>query len=318
VRVGLSDDQRRRLNEQLGELLDHAMVQALGLDSAEWLPEARRRRPKEAALAEVTITEHLTTVLGNVSSAAAQAAAEAGASYVDLGRASGMTRQGALRRWPGLAEIAEAARRHGRPAAAGATKKEVGRFKISRWEREIQFQLTVAEWTVRDLRDALEPVPADAPLMAIPAEKPGGDFDGELQGVTAVRVIDDLRDPETGTDKPTLVIELDYPSGTYSGKDDESFEHHAEVLTVGAVLAALKDLPRDMPVQVWTVDQPGGSDYGGSTQIIYDAAMGAEWSPPGRGETEGEWVTTDWFGLQLEYPPGVYSRYEDTTSEADE
>jgi hypothetical protein len=315
--VGLTDDQRRHLNERLGELLDQAMVQALGLGSPGWLPEARRRRPKEAALAEVTITEHLTSVLGNVSEAAARAAAEGGASYVDLGHASGMTRQGALRRWPGLAEVAAAARRHGRPAAASSTKKEVGRRKISRWEREIQFQLTVTEWTVWQLRDALEPAPADAPLMASPAEKPGGDFDDDLQAVTAAHMVNNLRDPVTGDKRPTFVLELDYPSGTYY-KDDEPFEHQVEVLTVGAVLAALDGLPGDMPVQVWTADRPGRSNHDSSIQIIYDGAMGAEWSPPGRGETEGEWVTADWFGFQLEYPAGVYCRYEDTDGEDDE
>ena len=36
-------------------------------------------------------------------------------------------------------------------------------------------------WRVVDLRLALKPVPADAPLMANPAEKPGGQFEDDLQ-----------------------------------------------------------------------------------------------------------------------------------------
>ena len=34
-----------------------------------------------------------------------------------------------------------------------------------------------------------------------------------------------------------------------------------------------------------------------------------------RTELAGEWVTADWFGQQLEYPTGVYTRYEDTDGE---
>ncbi|MEU4165168.1 DUF6225 family protein, partial [Actinoplanes sp. NPDC026670] len=206
--------------------------------------------------------------------------------------------------------------RHGRPAADAPTKREVGRWKISRWERQIDFELTVAAWRVGDLRLALEPVPADAPLMASPAERPGGDVVDDLQVVTAAYVSTEAapRDPETRRAHSTLVLELDQPSGTYYRGDnsEEAFEHQAEGLTVGTVLATLQDLPGEMPIVVWVAEQPGGAGDG-STQIVYDAAMGAEWSPPNlREETEGEWVTADWFGLELEFPTGIYSRWENT------
>ncbi|MEV4212516.1 DUF6225 family protein [Micromonospora sp. NPDC049662] len=341
VGLPLSDEQRRRLNERVGDLLDRAVLDALGLADPGWLAnapaqrlgaatlaevsigdllgEARRRRPKETALAEVAISEYLLGLLGNIREGAAKTAAESGASYVELGDAIGMTRQGAKRRWPGLADVAAAARRHGRPVADRPAQRDVGRWKISRWEREIQYELTVAAWRVSDLRLALEPVPADAPLMASPAEKPGGEFDGDLQVVTAAYVSSGAspRDPETRAEVPTVVFELDYPSGTYYSDDDQEFEHRADGLTAGEVLAILSGLDGEMPVLVWVAEKPGGAGDG-PTQIVYDAAMGAEWSPPGRGESEGEWVTAGWFGLQLEYPPGVYTRYENTHGEEDD
>ena len=329
------------MNERVSDLLDRAVLNALDLAEPEWLAnapaqrsreaplaevsigdllgEARRRRPRETALAEVAISEYLLGLLGHVSSGAAKTAAESGASYVELGKAVGMTRQGAKRRWPGLADVAAAARRHGRPVVDRPTKRDVGQWKISRWEREIQYELAVSAWRVADLRLALEPVAADAPLMASPAEKPGGDFDGDLQTVTAAYVSSGAlpRDPETRAEIPTVVLELDYPSGTYYNDDDQEFEHRVDGLTAGRVLALLEDLPMETPVLVWVAEKPGGAGDG-PTQIVYDAALGAEWSPPGRGETEGEWVTANWFGLQLEYPAGVYERWEDTNGEAED
>ena len=341
ARVGLplADDQQRQLNERVGALLDRALSQVLDLASPEWLAkaqdrrpagalaeasvtdllaEARRRRPKELALAEVAITEYLLDRLGWIGSAAAETAAASGASYVELGQAIGITRQGAKRRWPGLADVAAAARRHGRPAASGPAKREVGRWKISRFERQVDFELTISAWRVVDLRLALEPVPANAPLMANPAEKSGGEFEDDLQLVTAAAVNADVRDSKTGARVPTLVIELSYPSGTYTDRDGKTVEHQAEALTAGTVLATLARLAEEMPVEVWTAASPGGSVSDETIQIVYDAVMGAEWSPPGRGETEGEWVTADWFGLQLEFRPGVYSRWENTDGEEED
>jgi hypothetical protein len=73
------------------------------------------------------------------------------------------------------------------------------------------------------------------------------------------------------------------------------------------LLAALDGLPDDMPVAAWPAEDPGSNE--GDDQVVYDGAIGMDWSPPTRGEREGEWVTGHHFDLQLEYPSGRYLRY---------
>ena len=53
-------------------------------------------------LAVLHCAGHLREALQRLADTAAQDAASKGAGYPDLGRASGMTRQGARRRWPGI------------------------------------------------------------------------------------------------------------------------------------------------------------------------------------------------------------------------
>lgn len=128
-----------------------------------------------------------------------------------------------------------------------------------------------------DLRFALEPVPADTPLMAHPAEDPGGKFENDLQLVIAAAVNNDLRYSKTGDYVPTLTIELSCPSGPYTDRDGKTVEHEAHAITAGAVLATLGGLRPEMPIQVWTAAPPGGSISDETIQMVYDAAMGAEW-----------------------------------------
>jgi hypothetical protein len=85
---------------------------ALGPDDppfSEWenLPPAQARRLRLALLAAC---ERLRTAVDERARQVAHAAAAVGADYGELGDAVGMTRQGARRRWPGLAEMARAAR----------------------------------------------------------------------------------------------------------------------------------------------------------------------------------------------------------------
>jgi hypothetical protein len=69
-------------------------------------PEQQRT----AWLALLGSCETLRAELEDWASVAARAAAKAGADYGDLGDAVGITRQGARRRWPGLADLTKAAR----------------------------------------------------------------------------------------------------------------------------------------------------------------------------------------------------------------
>jgi hypothetical protein len=67
---------------------------------AEGLSGDDRRRAWLALLAALTAAER---EVARLAATAAERAAEYGADYPDLGNATGMTRQGARRRWPGLA-----------------------------------------------------------------------------------------------------------------------------------------------------------------------------------------------------------------------
>ncbi|GIJ63063.1 DUF6225 family protein [Virgisporangium aurantiacum] len=181
---------------------------------------------------------------------------------------------------------------------------------------EIEYEHTVAAWTVGDLRQALRPAPADMPLFAVTAQTAGGDVEGETQVVTETRLSESGWKAEA--DKKRFTLLLDSASGTYNRRvpgpygratTGEPFIHEAEPLTVAAVLAAMEGLPDDMPVVVWPAEDPGSND--GDDQVDFDGAIGLDWSPPTRGEREGEWVTGNHFDLQLEYPSGKYLRWID-------
>ena len=68
-------------------------------------------RNREVRLAVLTAAELLRGELDTEIARAARYAAMTGADYGDLGAAAGITRQGARRRWPELAEVTKAARR---------------------------------------------------------------------------------------------------------------------------------------------------------------------------------------------------------------
>lgn len=67
-------------------------------------------RQREVRLKMLAVLEQIRTALDGKARHVASAAAKAGADYSDLGEAVGMTRQGARRRWPDLAELTRAAR----------------------------------------------------------------------------------------------------------------------------------------------------------------------------------------------------------------
>ncbi|MFD3456599.1 hypothetical protein ACFWVC_31055 [Streptomyces sp. NPDC058691] len=67
------------------------------------LPGRGEEPPAQAeALAHLHMLIHLRQAVERLEETAAHEAADAGAGYPQIGRASNMTRQGARRRWPGL------------------------------------------------------------------------------------------------------------------------------------------------------------------------------------------------------------------------
>lgn len=106
---------REQVRRDLGELAWRLARQQLGLGPAdapfsqyEDLTDPDRNR--QVRLAVLTASEVLRAELDRKIRDAAQDAAAAGADYGDLGEAASITRQGARRRWPGLAEVAKTAR----------------------------------------------------------------------------------------------------------------------------------------------------------------------------------------------------------------
>ncbi|BEL05716.1 hypothetical protein Q0Z83_039070 [Actinoplanes sichuanensis] len=65
---------------------------------------------REVRLAVLTAARLLSAELDTHLDRAARGAARAGADYVEIGAAVGMSRQGARRRWPGLADLSRDAR----------------------------------------------------------------------------------------------------------------------------------------------------------------------------------------------------------------
>ncbi|MER7805348.1 hypothetical protein ABTX71_34135 [Streptomyces parvulus] len=78
---------------------------------------ADRASSQTEALAHLHLLTFLDEALDRLKGQAAHQAADAGAGYPQIGRASNMTRQGARRRWPGLTD-------HQQPTDTGASPNE--------------------------------------------------------------------------------------------------------------------------------------------------------------------------------------------------
>jgi len=118
----LDDAQREQLARDVDQLAWRWAGRALGPGAApaggqQDLAPAQARRVQLALLA---VLEDLRTAVDDRARRAAHTAAAAGADYAELGAVAAITRQGARKRWPGLAELARAA--HDRePSGAAAT-----------------------------------------------------------------------------------------------------------------------------------------------------------------------------------------------------
>ncbi|MEU6486864.1 hypothetical protein [Streptomyces sp. NPDC046887] len=79
------------------------LVRRLVLRAFQPLPsDGERAEAQTEALATLHMLFHLKGAIERLEEQAAQDAADAGAGYPQIGRASSMTRQGARNRWPGL------------------------------------------------------------------------------------------------------------------------------------------------------------------------------------------------------------------------
>ncbi|GAA3439204.1 hypothetical protein [Kutzneria kofuensis] len=98
---GLSNEQRAELAAAVDRLAWTSARETAG-------PDADRRESWLAALTSLLVIRDSAEQLA---ASAALSAAQHGADYPDIGAAAGMTRQGARRKWPGLAGLADARQR---------------------------------------------------------------------------------------------------------------------------------------------------------------------------------------------------------------
>jgi hypothetical protein len=183
-------------------------------------------------------------------------------------------------------------------------------------EREETYEHTAKAMTVGELRADIAGVPDDAALLAVTAEMPGGDTDGESQvvisagmgpgGGAAGRLA-----PGVPNADQRFELGLEFPSGSYSrfsrGRE-EAVEHTVRAWTVGELRAALAGVPDDVDLVAVTAEEPGGT-LAGPDQVVYASGIGEDWVPPVRGKHDGYWTPVNRYELRLEFPTGTYSRY---------
>lgn len=113
-----SDDQHEQLVDEVHQLVwmwARRLLQVPPAQPPYSVHDAQTPEQRRAAwLALLAACEQIRDELDDWSKLAARTAAAAGADYGDLGDAVGMTRQGARRRWPGLAGLAKTARADGK------------------------------------------------------------------------------------------------------------------------------------------------------------------------------------------------------------
>ncbi|MFF8732780.1 hypothetical protein ACF073_40900 [Streptomyces sp. NPDC015171] len=96
----------RMTDAEIGELaaieIDDLVTRLVPEVFAPVLGRVDYTREQATALAQLHLLTYLRQAVDLLEVKAAHAAADAGAGYPQIGRASNMTRQGARRRWPGL------------------------------------------------------------------------------------------------------------------------------------------------------------------------------------------------------------------------
>ncbi|MFF5724864.1 response regulator [[Kitasatospora] papulosa] len=152
--------------------------------------------PRSAALASLRALAHLSRAVEECAALAARAAAQEGAGYPQLGRAWGVSRQGARKRWPGLVFTARPA---SRPLPHDQTRSS------------LMNGLAPRTYTVLLVEDDM----ADAMLIE-EALTEHGMARGIQRADDGVAALEYLRDPHT--DRPDLIV-LDLNMPRMNGRE---------------------------------------------------------------------------------------------------
>jgi hypothetical protein len=130
----LTADERQDLGDDLHRVIWTWARQALDLEPTEppLLPGDGPDETRAAShLAVVALSEHVHQLAARIAAASAQEAARLGAGYPELGRAAGISRQAARKRWPGI----ETTRRR-RRRSIWVMPEETGARGLSEAERQ--------------------------------------------------------------------------------------------------------------------------------------------------------------------------------------
>src|SRR6266545_3377493 len=127
----LTEEERAALLDEVRWAIWHVAADTVGVNPYVVAPtcdgqRGRRRERRDpasvsrgpgrnAALAHVAVAELVAKEVARIAADAARRAAELGADYAEIGQAAGITRQGARRRWPDLAQLTAAARTRNDP-----------------------------------------------------------------------------------------------------------------------------------------------------------------------------------------------------------
>jgi CheY-like chemotaxis protein len=216
-----SHDELVSLAEQaVGELADRLVTEALrGRESP-----ARDGEAGEA-LARLQALSYILNAARNRAAQAASAAALGGAGYPDLGRAWGITRQGARRRWPGLVFAA-------RPQPRPITDRNTRSTAVNALVPQRAYHVLL-----------VEDDPADA-LLIEEALGEGGVARAIGRADDGIEALEYLRDP--GRPRPDLIV-LDLNMPRMNGRELLAvLKKDADLCTIPVVVLTTSATPDDV------------------------------------------------------------------------